>query len=279
VRLRARLRAAAVLLPLLLGACAHAINYVDPAGPRYAGRHAVPDPDPVLRVVTFNVKWGRHVDRVIELLREAPRLKDADLVCLQEMDARGVERLAQELGYDYVYYPAVYHPRAGQDFGNALLSRWPVLEDRKIVLPELHRFRRMQRIAVGATVDVAGTAVRAYCLHLETTMAIEGPQRRRQVQAVLGDAAPYPRVIVAGDFNNRNQVGALFTAAGYDWLTRRIGNTISLWSWDHIFTRGLPLRAPESVGVVKETRGASDHRPVWAELALAVRPARMDETP
>jgi len=252
----------------LLAGCAHAVNYPDPEGPRFEGRHAVPDPDPVLRIVTFNVKWGRRVDRVIDLLRETKALRDADLVCLQEMDPRGVERLAAALGYDYVYYPAAYHPRARQDFGNALLTRWPVLEDRKIVLPELHRFRRMQRIAVGATVAVGGTRVRAYCVHLETATAIEGPQRRHQVEAVLADAARYERVIVAGDFNNRKQVGALFTKAGYDWPTRRIGSTLSLWSWDHIFTRGLPLRAPGRVGVVKDTRGASDHRPVWAELIV-----------
>jgi endonuclease/exonuclease/phosphatase family metal-dependent hydrolase len=50
-----------------------------------------------------------------------------------------------------------------------------------------------------------------------------------------------------------------------------------MFSWDHIFVRGLALRAPGRVGVQKETRGASDHHPVWAELRLeagaAGRPA------
>jgi endonuclease/exonuclease/phosphatase family metal-dependent hydrolase len=262
-----RARAGALAAAALLAGCAHTINYLDPRGPRYEGRHAVPDPDPVLRVVTFNVKWGQKVDRVIDVLRETPALRDPDLLCLQEMDSRGVERLAAALGYDYVYYPAAYHPKAHQDFGNALLSRFPLLEDRKIVLPERNRFRDMQRVALAATVSIAGTPVRFYCLHLDTLSGIEGPQRRHQVEAVLADAAAYPRVIVAGDLNNRNQVGALFTKAGYEWLTRDIGNTILLWSWDHIFTLGLALRAPGSVGAVKETRGASDHRPVWAELA------------
>ncbi|HET8644181.1 MAG TPA: endonuclease/exonuclease/phosphatase family protein, partial [Vicinamibacteria bacterium] len=243
------------------------INYSG-VGPRYEGRHARPDPDPVLRVVTFNVKWGRAVDRLVELLAETPSLRDADLVFLQEMSAPGVEQVARALGYDYVYYPAVHHPVAGQDFGNAILTRWTIVEDRKIVLPERHRFRDMQRIAVAATVDVDGTPVRAYCVHLETPAGIEGPQRRHQVEAVLADAAPYERVLVAGDFNNRNQVGALFEKAGYTWLTENVRRTISLWTWDHIFARGLALRAPGRVGTVRETRGVSDHRPVWAELAL-----------
>jgi endonuclease/exonuclease/phosphatase family metal-dependent hydrolase len=260
--------AGALVAATLLGGCANVTNYLDPKAPRYEGHHAVADPDPRLRVVTFNVKWGRQVDRVAELLR-APPLLDADLVCLQEMDPRGVERLAGALGYDYVYYPAVYHPRAHQDFGNALLTRWPVREDRKIILPERNRFRDMQRVTVAATVDMAGTPLRVYCTHLDTMSGIEGAQRLRQVNTLLADAAPHRRVIVMGDFNNRNQVGRLFTKAGYEWLTRDVGHTILLWSWDHVFARGFTLRAAGSAGVVTDNRGASDHRPVWAELAAA----------
>src|SRR4029453_985716 len=112
------------------------------------------------------------------------------------MDPRGVERVASALGYNYVYYPAVYHPRAHQDFGNALLTRWPVREDRKIILPERNRFRDMQRVTVAATLDVAGTPVRVYCTHLDTMSGIEGAQRLHQVNTLLADSAPYPRAIV-----------------------------------------------------------------------------------
>jgi endonuclease/exonuclease/phosphatase family metal-dependent hydrolase len=259
---------AAALLLLAAGGCAHARNYPDPYGPRFAGWHALPDPDPVLRVATFNVRWGREVGKAEGLLRSEPTLRDADILFLQEMGPRGVEELATRLGYDYVYYPAAWHPRAGQDFGNAVLTRWPLVEDVKLVLPELHRFRRMQRIAVGATVAIAGVPVRVYSVHLETMVAIEGPQRRHQVEAILADAARYPRVVVAGDFNNRNQVGRLLTRAGYTWLTEHVGPTEVIWSWDHVFVRGLALAGPGRVGSVRHTRGASDHRPVWAELAL-----------
>jgi len=260
--------AGAILLAVLAGGCAHTTNYPDPAGPRFAGRHAVPDPDPVLRVVTFNVQWGRQIDRVVDLLRAEAALRDADFMFLQEMDARGVEKLAAALGYDYVYYPAVFHPKAHQDFGNAVFSRWPILEDKKLVLPEMNRFRHMQRAVVGATVMVGDTPVRLYSVHLETMIGIDGPQRRHQVEALLKDAALHPRVVMAGDFNNRNQVGRLLTRAGYTWLTEHVGHTELIWSWDHVFVRGLALAGPGRVGSVRDTRGASDHRPVWAELAL-----------
>src|SRR5687768_2251836 len=99
----ARSRGAAALPVVLLAAlasCAQTLNYPNPTGPRYEGRHALPDPDPAFKVVTFNVKWGKAVDRVAELFRETPALRDADFICLQEMDGGGVERLARELGYD-----------------------------------------------------------------------------------------------------------------------------------------------------------------------------------
>ena len=127
------------------------------------------------------------------------------------------------------------HPVRFDEFeleeGNALLTRWPVLEDRKIILPERNRFRDMQRAAVAATVSIAGQPVRVYCVHLDTMTGIEGAQRLHQVNTLLADAAPYTRVIVLGDLNNRNQVGRLFTKAGFEWLTRDIGHTLLIWTW------------------------------------------------
>ena len=47
---------------------------------------------------------------------------------------------------------------------------------------------------------------------------------------------------------------------------------ILLWSWDHVFVRGLALSAPGRVGAVRDRHGASDHRPVWVELAPPAAP-------
>ena len=59
-----------------------------------------------------------------------------------------------------------------------------------------------------------------------------------------------------------------FEHAGYHWITQDAGHTISHFAWDHLFTRGLRLRDVASVGVLREARGVSDHKPVWAELVL-----------
>ena len=44
-----------------LGGCATARNYPDPAGPRFAGQFAGTVAPRSIRVVSFNVKYGRNV--------------------------------------------------------------------------------------------------------------------------------------------------------------------------------------------------------------------------
>jgi endonuclease/exonuclease/phosphatase family metal-dependent hydrolase len=253
--------AAGLTIPL---SCAPALNYVDPDRPRYAGHFAVADADTAFRVVTFNVKFAREVDRATRLLAEHEDLRGADIVALQEMDAEGTERIARALAMDYVYYPAIRHPGTGRDFGNAILSHWPLRDDHKLVLPYHSRFRGMQRIAVSATADTPLGPVRVYSVHLETPGGISGVDRQRQAAAVIRDAERYPRVIVAGDFNS-HAVGEVFEWYGFRWVTKDLGRTISLFAWDHVFLRGLDV-AQKSAGVVRDNRGASDHLPVWAVL-------------
>lgn len=268
-RRRALLLAAATLWTVAAGsACATAQNYPDKTGPRYHGEFAGQPALPVLKVVTFNLKYALKVNPAIQVLRQADALRDADVIALQEMDDAGAAAIARALSLNYVYYPGAIHPRTGRDFGNALLSRWPIEADVKIPLPHPGRFRHMQRIAVGATIRVRDTPVRCYSVHMETPGAVSAAQRRDQAAAVVSDAAGYPRVLIAGDFNNRNIVVQAFQQAGFHWITEGVGHTISHFSWDHVFTRGLRLRDPASVGMVADQHGASDHKPVWAELVL-----------
>ena len=72
-----------------------------------------------LRVVTFNLKWGRHIDRAADLFTRPGPLRDADLVVLEEMDRAGTERLASALGFAYVYVPP------GPSAVQADRARWP----------------------------------------------------------------------------------------------------------------------------------------------------------
>jgi len=243
-------------------------NYASPLGPRYAGTAsttAAPAPltdTPTLRIVTFNVQYAQHIDRAIALLESSAALRDADVIALQEMDAPGTQRIAAALGMSYVYYPASVAPATGRDFGNAILSRWPIVADAKIVLP--HRgVRGSERIATAATILVGGATLRVYSVHLGTKVEIGPGARRDQVRAIVADAAPYERVVVGGDMNSRG-VGEEFRAAKFAWLTEHDSKTHLLFNWDHIFFRGVATADSAPAGVVRDTLGASDHWPVWA---------------
>ena len=267
--------ATALLAALVSGSCASAHNYLDQSGPSYVGNHASAVPvaleDRPLRVVTFNIEYGRRVDEAIVALRVYAPLRSPDVLCLQEMDAPGVSRIAVALGMNYVYYPASRDGKTGRDFGNAVLSPWPIETSWKTLLPHTSRLIHRGRAAVVARVLVGETPLLVYSIHLGSPIGISGGQRRRQAEAVLADLRARPEgAIVAGDVNSHS-VGEVFEAAGLAWPTRDIGGTRGGHSFDHVFARGLAIALPPFAGVVREAKEASDHRPVWALLTLAPR--------
>jgi endonuclease/exonuclease/phosphatase family metal-dependent hydrolase len=253
---------------LLLASCAPITNLLGPAGPRFEGHYAPPaplvsSPHFPIRVVTFNIKYAREIGRAIKVL-QGDSLRGADVLTLQEMDESGVDRIARALGCNYAYYPASIHPVSGNYFGPAVLSRWPIERSWKVLLPHGGWIRGQRRTATAAILRIRDTRLLVYALHLETPVQISESERRDQAMAVITNAADYQGpVVIAGDFNSEG-IGAVLRGEGYSWLTKRIGPTVSWFSWDHIFVRGLSPTTPASAGVIHDVRGASDHHPVWA---------------
>src|SRR5687768_6597349 len=87
---------------LCLLACALEPNYLDPRGPRFSGDYTEGQPatDGRVRVVSYNLAFGREVQAAIAALKTAP-LAGADLILMQEMDASGVDRIASALRLRY----------------------------------------------------------------------------------------------------------------------------------------------------------------------------------
>ena len=188
------------------------------------------------------------------------------MIALQEMDAPGSAAIAEALGLHHVYYPASRTPKTGRDFGNAILSPWPIGDTRKVLLPGRSRGSRQARAAVRATVHIGGRAVTVYSVHLTSPWGMGGGGRARQVDAILADAAGLVGpVVVAGDFNSHG-VGERIAARGFAWPTRQVGHTIGPFSYDHVFVRGWPADAGMAVGIGKAGPKASDHWPVWVVL-------------
>jgi endonuclease/exonuclease/phosphatase family metal-dependent hydrolase len=250
-------------------------NYRDPRGPRFAGHHSrqpAGERHELLRLATFNIRFAREIGRALALLRRAPFLRGAHVLALQEMDEAGAAYLARELGYNFVYYPATVHPATGRNFGNAILARGTIERDHKVMLPHLGRTLQAQRIAVAATVRFGGWRVRVLNVHLGTPLEISQAARRRQVAALpIEEPEPADLLVVMGDLNAK-RVGRVFERRGFLWLTKRVRRTIRLFAWDHVFLRGLKPGQWARTGVVRNNLGASDHKPVWAEVALGRHP-------
>jgi endonuclease/exonuclease/phosphatase family metal-dependent hydrolase len=254
-------------LPFLLAAtqaCAAARNYDNPTGPIFtAVQTAPPRTASTLRIVTFNLRFGRQIERAAALLRRPGPLHDADVLVLQEVDNEGSARLAQALAMNYLYVPAAVHPVSHRDMGVALLTPWPLEDQHKLLLPREHRLRRMRRSAAVATIRSPIGPVRVYGLHLETPFGASDDDRRAQARAVLADLAEWAGpVAVAGDFNGKSGAREL-ASAGFQWLTRNVHNTSWRFDFDHILVRGLCATASPPAARGPDARGISDHRPVW----------------
>ena len=259
-------RIVALALCLGAGACVTQKNY-EPDAPRYAGGGpAGASPRDTLKVVSFNVEFAMRIDSAIAALGE-PDARDADVILLQEMDEQGTRRIAAAVGMWYVYYPATRHMRTGRDFGNAVLSRFPIIDDSRILLPHAAAIGESRRSATAATIMTGDTEVRLYSTHLGTVANITKAQRRDQLLTILRDADRYPRVILGGDMNDPG-VAEVSGEWGYVWPTRRIPRSASSGRLDHILLKGIAAPTDAGAGTIADHHGASDHRPIWSLAIL-----------
>jgi endonuclease/exonuclease/phosphatase family metal-dependent hydrolase len=239
----------------------------------------------LLRVLQFNIHFGvgRDTDAV-ELATLASEIEAVrpDLVSLNEVDSGAYRsRRIDEAGYlaGVTGLRAVYGPNLpwqGGRFGNAILTRFPVVASRNLRLPGLSGLE--PRGLLTTTLRIDGATVSFSSVHLS-----DGPSGRtsrilqaRAVAAALRDA-PYP-TILAGDLNSMPRAlpvrilrQDLLDAQVYGGTGR--GDTIpestprsridyALYD-DHLAV------VPGSTRVLPSA--SSDHRSVFTELALLPR--------
>lgn len=159
-----------------------------------------------LVVATFNI-WhdaGGNWPTRLGLLTEVLRTVDADVVGLQEVlenSAKGLpnqaQTIARALGYPQVHFVAVEPEGAPKRYGNAILTRLPVIEVARRKLQPLFDSRTAIRVRVqaeGGPVDIVNT-------HL-AWQADAGPVRAQQLADLVSwlpqDGVP---LIAMGDFN------------------------------------------------------------------------------
>jgi endonuclease/exonuclease/phosphatase family metal-dependent hydrolase len=260
----------AVLLLVVVAGCRTGRNYPDPGAPRYAGSAttvATPAGGDTLRIVSFNLEYARETKRAIGILKSAAPLRDADIILIQEMTGPATKMFADSLEMHYVYYPAIYNRVVRHDVGNAILSRWPIVGDEKLILPSRSRYAKTQRIATAATIDVAGRHLRVYSTHFGTPLDLGHDGRVAQLRFILDDAARFPQVIIGGDMNSAD-IGAVARVAGYLWPTDTIRKSNEFGRLDHFFLRGVWMFDSAGTGTHTVSAWISDHSPIWIRVRL-----------
>jgi endonuclease/exonuclease/phosphatase family metal-dependent hydrolase len=228
-----------------------------------------------LLVVSWNVQFGVKAQAAADALLSSSQLQGADILLLQEMDEQGTALIAEALGLDYVYVAASVHPQTGRNFGNAVLSPWPLTDPGVVTLPHKSALQGQPRQVVHATANLGEYRLRAASVHTEVP-TLSSPKRLRQFAAIGDVANAWERdaLVIGGDFNTLTRRGVAAVSArlapiGARRVTHGAGPTLRRggreFSLDHIFARSL---TPRSCGVVAGL-DASDHRPLWVRLARA----------
>jgi endonuclease/exonuclease/phosphatase family metal-dependent hydrolase len=159
-------------------------------------------PRTTLRIVTYNIHRSRGMDRRIRPLRVAEVLRsiDADIVALQEVVGAGprgshIEEIGAALGMGWVM--AQTRELRGHQFGNVVLSRFPIAEHSQHDLTyKTCEERCMQRVDV----DVNGQTLHVYNVHLGTAILERRHQAQRLAAIVTNRHVTGPKIVL-GDFN------------------------------------------------------------------------------
>jgi endonuclease/exonuclease/phosphatase family metal-dependent hydrolase len=246
---------------------------------RQAARAAQPAP-PTFRVMTYNIHHGEGVDGRLDLERIAALIRDerADLAALQEVD-RGVERtsrrdlpaeLASLTGMTCLFRNN--HAFQGGEYGNAILSRFPVKRWTNTRLRMLREGE--QRGVLQAVVQVGGRDLLFLATHIDYRP--DDAERLANVEQFREMVAEYGKMpaLFAGDFNDvpgsrtYAAMAAMFDdvwvkagdGVGFTIPSREPNKRIDfLW-----LSHGAPLRAIRAWVPRSE---ASDHLPVVAEFS------------
>ena len=258
---------------VLLSSCQPVQNYLDSDYPKYEGdfRSNSESETGSVKVVTWNTHYSLKINQTIEELQTTDVLNETGLLLLQEVDESSVQLIAQTFHYEYIYYPANIHKYHGNNFGNAVLSKWPILETNKVILPNKKPKNNQKRIAVKAVVEIGSEQISVYSVHTETSW-MSWKKRKEQYEFLVSEIGKEEsNVIIGGDFNTLTNKGVrnlenLFAKVGLTRTSKGAGYSVTFWGFkfpmDHIFSRN--FRIIEN-GVWYGT-SSSDHNPVWVIL-------------
>jgi len=195
----------------------------------------------IMKFVSFNIQYAIGLDGVCNPERIADAVRDADIIAFQEVTVGFPKNGHMDMPAVFAgLLPDFFHAfGVGTDtdsgseivdgkmvmrrrqFGNMILSRYPILATRNLLLPRTRTYDliNLQRSALEALIDTPTGPMRAYSVHLdhrsptERISQIDFLKQRATRYAIEGGAvtggaefhfldAPHPEeYVIMGDFN------------------------------------------------------------------------------
>jgi endonuclease/exonuclease/phosphatase family metal-dependent hydrolase len=215
--------------------------------------------------------------RIAEVLREI----NADVVALQEVvgmdeaarEHNQVAAIAEELGLEF--RTGENRRLRGSAYGNAVLSRWPIVSDLNHDLTwRMYEPRGCLDVAIKLD---SQTLLQVFNVHLGTAFFERRYQGHRLLEVIAGDPNSSAPKIILGDFNEWTR-GLTTRLLSHHWNSAepepRLGRArtypgvFPLLHLDHVYYN--PALTLKSI-TVHRTRlalAASDHLPIVADFTL-----------
>ena len=232
-----------------------------------------------LRIATYNIHRCRGLDgrtrpdRITAVLRAI----DADVVALQEVVGAGphggghAEEIGAALGMGWAMAPA--RLLRGHQFGNAVLSRFPISEHHEHDLSwKTCEARRLQRVDIA----VNGSTLHVYNVHLGTAI-LERRHQAERLATIVSDRHVAGPKLVLGDFNEwmRGLATKLLSARlssvdlrNYMRRRRTYPGVFPVLHLDHIYYAGRVEIVDVALPRTRLALVASDHLPVVADVRV-----------
>jgi len=228
-------------------------------------------------VMSYNIHAMRGMDKKVDVDRIAKVINDQnpDVVGLQEVDQftersgkiDAIKILEEKTGL-YGVFMATFDYQGGE-FGNAMLSRYPIIDQKLYRLPSRDNYEPRLMMMISCIIE-SGDTVHFYNTHLDHHR--QDSDRPIQVEAIKKIIKnDQSKIIFTGDFNcqpgseSLNIITSVLSRCPSDALTYSTNEPI--WTIDHIFyteDHGIYF---QKFNVIQEEM-ASDHFPIIAKFQI-----------
>ncbi|MBQ7384338.1 MAG: leucine-rich repeat protein [Clostridia bacterium] len=228
-----------------------------------------PETDGAVKVATFNIANGREVNYDYSLLAQDIIDSGAVIIGLQEVDMNTTRNgkqdtmklISEAVGFEYyVFGASLENYREGQ-FGNAILSKYPIISSEVIKLPRLTDTEE-QRTLLHAVIQIGDATVDYFVTHIQQSSATV---QFDEINAHLSECETF---ILVGDFNYSPDE-AMFGRFENSYMINTKSDSITETTVDgHDFDNIILPDGIEHEGIRVINTGHSDHYMLVVDVIL-----------